>query len=93
MALSKQQIEDKEKFKDSLCMWERDILDLAHQFKGWYDIALSLGFTEKKIDTKWMFPDAGRLVKVMSMDEYRKLNHYPTEEMARRNPPWEPPFR
>ncbi len=71
--LSKQQLEDRAPWKTHLCLWERDLLDLASKFEGWLDIAVDLGFTVEKIMKPWTFKDEGRRIKVMTWDEYRVL--------------------
>ena len=73
MSLSKQQLEDLQPWKTHLCLWERDLLHLAGLFEGWLDIAVDLGFSVEKIMKPWTFKDAGRRVKVMTLDEYRVL--------------------
>lgn len=63
MALNKQQLEDKEKWMRYFFIWERDLLEAARRWSAWRSLAHSLGFTDKKIDTPWTFPDAGRQIK------------------------------
>jgi hypothetical protein len=43
-------------------IWERDLLELAHENPRWRDIAILAGFTDEKIDTPWTHKDEGKLI-------------------------------
>ena len=45
-------------------MWERDLLEMAHENPRWRDIAILAGFTDEKIDAPWVHKDEGKLVEL-----------------------------
>jgi hypothetical protein len=67
--LSKQQIEQRDKFKTHFHIWERDLLECARRWPEWRDKAHELGFIDAKIDSPWEFEDEGRLIQYMRIPD------------------------
>ena len=73
MTLSNQQKQDAQPaWKTHLCLWERDLLYMAGRFENWLSLAVELGFSVEKVLQPWPHPDAGRYIKVLSLDDYQQ---------------------